>query len=163
MLKHYNKNLGDQTKLSVTCNSNGMKTIRRYIFLGTLFTLSTFTNAEEIYQYTDNNGNTVISNRATKNAHKLNLPALTYTTTSAVGTNTRNKRNSRTEILKGELEREKQALKNTQALLEQNKGLKVANNDKEQKQALERQKTLEASIIEHKKNIEILTKQLANQ
>ena len=122
-----------------------------------------FIHADEIYQYIDNKGNTVISNKPAKNASKLDLPALAYTASTATGSDTSNKNNSRTEILKGELEREKKALVDTQSLIEQNKNFKIANNDKEQKLAKERLITLETAQTEHKKNIEILTKQLAGQ
>ena len=87
---------------------------------------------------------------------------MTYST-SITNTDNSRKSSSRIEILKGELEREKQALENTKSLLEQNKNLKITDNLTEQKQAKERTKTLEAAFTEHKKNIEILTKQLAGQ
>ena len=137
--------------------------INKYICLVILsYIFAVLATADEIYQYIDNNGNTVIGNKAVKNAQKLNLPALTYST-SITNTDNSRKSSSRIEILKGELEREKQALENTKSLLEQNKNLKITDNLTEQKQAKERTKTLEAAFTEHKKNIEILTKQLAGQ
>lgn len=129
--------------------------INKYLCTGIFFIISGYALADEVYQYVDHDGNTVISNKSTKNAKKMNLPALKYEKNSTI-----QKNNPRIEILKNELEREKQALEDARSLLKQNKNLKITNNDKEQKLSKERIKTLESAINEHEKNIEILTKQL---
>lgn len=83
--------------------------------------------ADDLYQYTDKSGNMVISNKKTQGSRKF-----------YIGTN----EDARNKILEEELEHEKTAIKQINAMPE--KKINAYNND----------------IALHQKNIAILTKQL---
>jgi len=131
----------------------------------------------DVYQYTNAQGNLVVSNQPSASAKKMNLPPLNvavapmsnsdfkangYTAQnySRIGLNSYIGPNEtrRTQILQEELSKEKTGLNNAQQLLNQSKAIKF--NSESEYQA--RIKALQDAINEHQKNIEILNKQLEN-
>ena len=88
-----------------------------------------------IYQYTDADGNLVISNNPENHS---------------------NKHSGRREILQEELAKEQQLLKDSNNLLVQNAKLKSSDIKEYQK----RNDILKDAVNEHQKNIQILNKQL---
>lgn len=148
--------------------------------------LSIITNlfADDIYLYTDKNGNSVYTNKPVKNAKKVKLPPIsvysspmtkndyaatsytqsgnakstkiyTKTTAPAYGNET-----GRQQILAEELNREKQALTDSQQALTTANQTKLASEINQPVQYQARIQSLQDAVTEHQKNISTLSKQL---
>jgi len=141
--------------------------------------------ADDIYLYKDKNGNSVYTNKPVKNAKKLNLPPLSvysspmskrdyaakgytqapnetkstkiYTKDTAP---TYGNETGRQQILNEELNREKQALSDSQQALTTAKQTKLASEINQPEQYLARIQSLQDAVTEHQKNISTLSKQL---
>lgn len=140
--------------------------------------------ADDIYLYTDKNGNSVYTNKPVKNAKKVKLPPISvysspmtksdfaasgYTQpngakitkiyTKAV-TPTYGNEIGRQQILAEELSREKQALNDSQQALTTAKQTKLASEMNQPEQYQARIQSLQDAVTEHQKNISTLSKQL---
>ena len=140
---------------------------------------------DEIYEYENSSGQVVVSNIGAAAAKKLLLPPLsvyaqpmTKSDVNAIGYTTKpdlthkassmassgglyftQKQNAtRTKILTEELSKEEQALSNSQKLLIAGQNIRYQNENSSIYQ--ERINALQDSVIEHKKNIAILTQEL---
>lgn len=162
-----------------------MKQLIKYLcILGMI----THVTADDIYQYTDKKGNLVYTNKATKNAKKVNLPPISiysspmtkndygatgytnkpsqtnsknptiYTKTTAQNSGTNE--TGRQQILAEELSKEKQALSDTQQALATAKQTKLASEKNNPELYQTRIQSLQDAVTEHTKNISILSNQL---
>ncbi len=141
----------------------------------------TFTYASDIYQYTDNNGRTVYTNKPIKGAKKVDLPPLSIyaapMTKADLGAknyteygNTTGKlkisklssnEQGRHNILQDELTRETQALKDANQALDEGKRMHLGTESKNLEAYNSRTQALQDAVTEHQKNINILTRQLS--
>ena len=141
--------------------------------------------AEDIYQYTTNNGTTVFTNKPVKNAQKVTLPplsiyaspmskqdyhALGYTNGAAQQQKDKSKSNKnyginetgRLQILNEELQHEKQGLTDAKAALALAKQGGLLPSEKNNPTLYKsRIQALDDAVTEHQKNIQTLTQQLA--
>lgn len=150
----------------------------------TLLGCITHSFADDIYLYTDKNGNSVYTNKPVKNAKKVKLPPISvysspmtksdfkatsytqpneakvtkiYTKTVAP---TYGNETGRQQILAEELSREKQALSDSQQALATAKQTKLASEINKPEQYQARIQSLQDAVTEHQKNISTLSKQL---
>lgn len=110
-----------------------------------------------VYTYTNAQGNLVVGNKPTLNAKPMPLPPLNVIT-PYVGANETGRR----QILRNELTKEQIALSDTQQMLIQSKNMKFNSEIHNQAAYQNRIQSLQNAIKEHKKNIELLNKQLGN-
>ena len=124
-------------------------------------------NNEYIYEYVDNKGNLIITNKPPhKNAKKMKLPNLKINETPISEKELNKLSNSQLEerkinrkyILQEELNREFQELQKSVRELEYNKKFPIVGDALKQKELI---KKLEEKISEHKKNIDNLNKLLS--
>lgn len=163
-----------------------------YCCLLALILVDTSIFADEIYQYTDKNGNLVFTNKHVINSKKLKLPPLTIYASPmtrndylAKGYTNNNKNNnktlaqlyiakdtaynptlndsSRNQILSEELWRERQALDDTVQALALAKKTPLASEKNNPQEYNNRLQALQDAITEHQKNINYLTQQLPSR
>lgn len=109
----------------------------------------------EVYQYTDKNGNIVVGNKKTTNSTQMNLPNLTVMPITQMKEHKRfsNSELKRRQILQEELIRETEMLNQSKQMVKNSDQLKL---DKKQIDVLN------DSVNAHQQNINILNKQLGN-
>ncbi len=120
-------------------------------FFLVLIFLITYTIASDIFEYTDKNGNLVLTNKPTANATKVNLADVNTDSSSLLT----KEEITRRKILMEELDREKNAYQDANFMLQQAQAAKL--NAKDSIRYKEHIKLLQNAVIEHQKNIDTLT------
>lgn len=151
--------------------------------LSIIICFATIAHASDIYQYKDSSGRTVYTNKPVKGAKKVDLPPLSeyaapmtsrdiqsksytgYSDTKATtgkitSNNMSTNEQGRNKVLREELNREIQALKDSKQALNEGKKIHLGAENSNPSAYETRVQALQDAVTEHQKNIDILSKQL---